>query len=173
MNRSLALLAIGLLLGGLAGFVLAAGNGITLDGQEHGPGHAADPSQAAHAQRDSVGAAGHSAHETLLSLPADAAAPTLEVAVERDPVAGWNLHVVTTGFAFAPQQVGRAHVAGEGHAHVYVNGAKIARLYGPWLHIADLPAGETVIAVTLNANDHRPLAVGTVPLRAETTVAVR
>ena len=57
------------------------------------------------------------------------------------------------------ERSGGDHVAGEGHAHVYVDGEKIARLYGPWLHIPSLSPG-AVVEVTLNANDHRPLAIG-------------
>ena len=36
MNRTLALFAIGLIFGGGIGFALAAGNGITFDGHDHG-----------------------------------------------------------------------------------------------------------------------------------------
>ena len=52
------------------------------------------------------------------------------------------------------------------------DGEKIARQYGSWLHISGLAPGVHVIAVTLNANDHRLLAVGGKPLRAETTITV-
>ena len=35
MNRQLALFAIGLLFGGIIGFLIAAGNGITISGHDH------------------------------------------------------------------------------------------------------------------------------------------
>jgi hypothetical protein len=160
MNRSLALLPVGLVLGGLAGFLLAAAYGITLDGHDHATGHGA-AAQGGHAM----------AHDELLSLPDGRDAPMLAISVTADPVSGWNLHIETANFRFAPEHAGQAHVPGEGHAHVYVNDAKIARQYGPWLHIAELPPGRNVIAVTLNANDHRALAGKA--LRAQTTVVVR
>lgn len=167
MDRSLPMLVIGLIFGGGIGFLVAAANGITLDGHDHGV--AAD-----HAGHETAGTSSnrhgsHESHDTMLSLPA-AGAPTLKIALTADPASGWNLHVTTTGFRFAPRSAGAGHVAGEGHAHVYVNGTKIARLYGPWMHIADLPKGRATVEVTLNSNDHRSLAVGDVPLAARVEV---
>ena len=63
-------------------------------------------------------------------------------------------------------------MAGEGHAHVYVNGAKIARHYGPWMHIAAMPKGKNTVMVSLNSNDHRTLAVGDKPLMSSVSVTV-
>jgi hypothetical protein len=40
------------------------------------------------------------------------------------------------------------------------------------MHIADLKSGQNVIAVSLNANDHRQLAVDGMPLRVEQTITV-
>ena len=82
----------------------------------------------------------------------------------RDPASGWTLHVITENFTFSPQNASRDHVPGEGHAHVYINGVKLGRFYGPWVHLDNLPEGEVTVEVTLNANDHRPLAVSGVPL---------
>lgn len=162
MNKPLALLAVGLVLGGLTGFMVAAGYGITLDGHDHGDhgGHGA-----AH---DGMG----HAHGEMLSLPANTDAPSLDMMIMPDPVSGWNLHVMTTNFEFSPQNASLDHVAGEGHAHVYVNGTKLARLYGPWMHIGTLSLGENVIAVTLNSNDHRQLAVDGQALKVEQTITV-
>ena len=157
MNRAFALFVIGLAFGGGIGFVLAAANGVTLDGHVH-----ADDHQLEH--HDVGGVSGHG-HLDMLDL-AGSSAPTLDVQVTKDPDQGWNLRVLTTGFTFSPANAGRAHVPGEGHAHVYVNGRKVARLYGSWMHIATLPAGVVEILVTLNANDHRLLSVGGMPVEA-------
>lgn len=162
MNKPLALLAVGLVLGGLTGFMLAAGYGITLDGHDHGD-HGSHG--AAHGDK------GHE-HGKMLSLPAGPSAPTLKMMVMPDPATGWNLHIMTTNFEFSPQNASRDHVDGEGHAHVYVNGKKLARHYGPWMHIADLEPGEHVIAVTLNSNDHRELGVDGKTLKVEQTITV-
>ncbi|WP_306120172.1 MULTISPECIES: hypothetical protein [unclassified Roseitalea] len=161
MSRTLVMLGIGLVFGGGIGFVTAAGNGITLDGHDHGD-HAAHAGAAVH---------GHDHTATHVVAPGPDA-PSLAIAVEPDPMAGWNLNIRTENFRFAPENASRAHRAGEGHAHVYVNGVKIARHYGPWFHIADLPRGENRIAVSLTTNDHRTLAVGDDPLRAVAVVTV-
>ena len=153
MDRSIAMLVIGLIFGGGIGFVIAAGNGVTLDGHDHG-GHDAGAAQMA----------AHS-HEDILALADEGAVPELAIELTRDPMSGWNLHLSVTNFRFAPENASQPHVPGQGHAHVYVNGAKIARMYGEWMHIASLPEGASV-EVTLNANDHRPLAVGDQPLEA-------
>ncbi len=122
------------------------------EGKDHAGQHEAAPGHAAHA------------HGKPIALPSGPTAPTLDMTVTKDPAGGWNLHVMTTNFRFAPENVNAPHRAGEGHAHLYVNGKKVARLYGPWFHIGALPRGRTEVTVTLNANDHSDLAVGDAPL---------
>lgn len=152
MDRSLPLFLIGLVFGGGIGFTIAASSGVTLDGHDH-----TDPAQ--HGAHSGSGDGMAHDHDMPLVLEGSASAPTLQLDVQPDPVSGWNLHLATTNFAFAPENAGRAHQPGQGHAHVYVNGTKIGRLYGPWMHIATLPKGEVTVKATLNANDHRPLSV--------------
>ena len=156
MSRALALLIIGLVFGGGIGFVIAAANGVTLDGHDHATDHG--PVQ------------DHAQHDHSQTVEAEGPAPTLMIHVTKDPVAGWNLHVMTTNFVFAPERSGASHVPGEGHAHLYANGTKIARLYGPWFHIDSLPAGEVEIEVTLNTNDHSGIAVDGTPVRESMTL---
>lgn len=146
MIRILAIFAITFGLGGGLGFLVAAANGVTLDGHDHGAhSHAPAPET------------GHE-HTEFLDIP-QTEAPLVALEVSADPDAGWNLHLTVEHFRFAPENVGMAHVAGEGHAHVYVNGEKVARLYGDWMHFSSLPPGAEV-KVTLNSNDHRPLRTG-------------
>ena len=169
MDRTLGMLVIGLFFGGGIGFVTAASQGITLDGHDHSAHGGSSLSQ--HTEAKSGGGQEHGMHlGKPVSVPPGPGAPTLKITVHRDPEAGWNLHVMTTAFRFAPENASKAHVAGEGHAHVYVNGAKVSRLYGPWLHLGKLPAGKAEVKVTLNTNDHRPLEVGDIPLTASKTV---
>lgn len=70
-----------------------------------------------------------------------------------------NVRVQTLNFDFAPQKVDMDPEAGEGHAHLYVDGEKIARLYGEWYHLDSLPTDAEMVSVTLYANNHQPLAV--------------
>lgn len=151
MDRKIIMLLIGLVFGGGIGFLIAAGNGVTLDGHDHATGH---------------GGGGHD-HAAMVPivLPEGDDAPTLTATVLKDPASGWNLHVETTNFRFSPEHASTPHIAGEGHAHVYVNGVKLARIYANWYHIDHLPIGEVMIEVALNSNDHNELAVANKPLR--------
>lgn len=87
-------------------------------------------------------------------------APTLDLVLVEDPAGGWNLRLDTTNFVFAPERVSTEHVAGEGHAHLYVDGIKITRIYAQWHQLPTLQPGEHTIRVDLSANDHSPLSSG-------------
>ena len=153
MDRSIPLLIIGLIFGAGLGFTFAAANGIMLDGHDHGAhaGHGATAmaSGGAHHQPHD--------HDAPLVLPQDADAPSLKLKLLRDPSSGWNLHLITDNFVFAPENASGAHVPGEGHAHVYVNDRKLGRFYGPWVHLDDLPSGEVRVRVTPVSYTHLTL----------------
>jgi len=161
MSRSLALFAIGLVFGGGIGFLTAAGNGVTLDGHDH-----SDPAH----HGGGSGAATHD-HSALVNSPSGPEAPSVEIHVTPDAMSGWNLQVETKNFRFAPEHASGADQPGEGHAHVYVNGEKITRLYGSWLHLADLPEGESEVKVSLSSNSHGTIAVDGVPVEARVVVS--
>ena len=74
--------------------------------------------------------------------------------VEADAVSGLNVRLTTTGFTFRPQSVNAEDEPGTGHAHLYVDGTKITRLYGPYYHLAGVPPGEHEVRVALNTNSH-------------------
>jgi hypothetical protein len=101
------------------------------------------------------------------TITAQSPRPTVQLRAEPDPMGGWNVQVLTQHFRFAPEHVNTAHVDGQGHAHLYVDGEKVARLYAPWFHLPALPPGEYRLRVTLNANSHEELAVDGTPLAAE------
>lgn len=173
MNRAVAMLLIGLIFGGGIGFTIAAGAGVTLDGHDHSADLA--ESEIDHSQMDHA-AMGHGEtssdahdHDTVLTVPDGPDAPTLELAVTKDG-AGWNLQVITTNFTLTPERIGGAHIPGEGHGHVYLNGVKQARIYGEWYHIDAVPSGDVELRVTLNSNDHSALAVGDAPLEVVMTL---
>jgi len=110
--------------------------------------------------------------ETLINVDGWAAVPTLDTAVHPDPVGGWNLNVKTTNFTFDAAAAGRENIEGHGHAHVYVNGVKLGRVYGDWYHIAKLPLGRNEVSVSLYANDHSGLALGGTKITSSAAVIV-
>lgn len=165
MSRALSLFAIGLVFGGGIGFVIAAGNGVTFDGHDHG-----DPAHQT-AAMDHGGMDHAMMHDTPVDVPAEDA-PQLSIMVMPDPMAGYNLHVMADNFTFSPERASLANITGEGHAHVYINGEKLGRLYGPWMHLDALPKGEVEVKVTLSTNDHRPMAVNGTPVFAAQTITI-
>ncbi|MEO3413036.1 hypothetical protein AAFO92_00125 [Roseovarius sp. CAU 1744] len=160
MSRSLALFAIGLIFGGGGGFVIAAGSGTTFDGHDH-----TDP-----AQHDGTTEMAAHKHSAATNLPADSDTPSVAIQMIKDPMTGWNLRVTPHNFRFAPENASSADMRGEGHAHVYINGEKLGRLYANWIHLPSLPEGDVEVKVSLNGNSHSPLMVEGVPVEAKLIV---
>lgn len=112
-------------------------------------------------------------HHAAMEIPTGSPPPRVEVEVVEDPVAGWNLHVVTDDFRFAPEHVNGPARLGEGYAHLYVDGKKIARLYGPWYHLGTLAPGKREIRVDLTANNHAPYTYQGKPVHGSVQVDVK
>ncbi len=85
-------------------------------------------------------------------------APTVRLEATPDSKSGWNIRLITNRFRFRPDAVGSTTIEGEGHAHMYLDGQKIARVYGEWYHLPNIE-GEHEVRVTLNTNDHQDYAV--------------
>lgn len=96
--------------------------------------------------------------------------PSVDIEVVKDVQSGWNVHLDVKNFKFTPRNVNLAHVPNEGHAHLYVDGVKLTRLYASSYHLAALPQGEHVVSVSLNANDHSELVLQGTPISASTTL---
>lgn len=113
-------------------------------------------------------------------MPIDAstwpAIPAISITLHPDALSGYNLEVSLQNFRLAPEHVNQAVVPNEGHMHVYIDGVKLTRLYGTWMHIpatAFKGPGEHEIVVTPNANDHSDLAVNGARIEASATVTVK
>lgn len=99
-------------------------------------------------------------------------APEISLAVFQDKSEGYNLHIITSNFRFSPERTGKVSEIVEGHAHLYVNGVKKARIYGNWFHIPGdwINPGENIVRVTLNDNVHMTWAIDGVAIAAEAVV---
>ena len=148
--RSLVLFVIGLVFGTTFGFLLGGGLGDVDHAHDH----------AGHADTD---------HDHSALVAWEGEPPRLTLALSPDMGGARNLHIITEGFVFAPEQVNGPNTPGTGHAHVYVNGEKVMRAYGAWVHLEHAPEGAT-IRVTLNANDHSGWGLDGAPIAAEVTV---
>lgn len=171
--RQAALFGITALFGGLVGFVIAAGNGITFDGHDHNSDHGAghNGQHVVHDKHAETSQPSHE-HDMLIELDPDSNIPTLSIQLHTDPVTGYNLHILTTNFQFSGANSGLQHQEGEGHAHLYIDGVKQARLYGAWTHLAAIPEDASQLTVSLNSNDHRGLSVNGQPLEASVTLDI-
>ncbi|WP_405494568.1 cupredoxin domain-containing protein [Streptomyces sp. NBC_00096] len=158
-GRAAALLALALLLAG--GAVTGCGGRATT---HHKPGTSHEQASG------SVGtllAADDGAGHRLREVPAKGA-PEVRLAARPDSEDGWNLQLAVTNFRFTPDSAGGAALPGAGHAHLELDGRKLARLYGPWFHLpaAQVPEGAHTLTVRLYADDHTAWAVAGKPVEA-------
>ena len=133
-------LALGLVLAGCGSSGHAGGGGA-------GGGHGGQ-----------AGASGHDM-EAMAGEPielAGARVPRLALTATPDPMGGFNLRVRMANFRLAPEHTGAAPVPGEGHLHLYVDGAKHTRLYGTWFYLDGLAPGDHALRVEAVANNHAP-----------------
>jgi hypothetical protein len=144
------------------------GNGVALAKPAHTPANQLP----IHKSSDQgVGSDEPHAHKTL-EIPAGQPVPTVKLIVHPDAVKGWNLEMQVTNFRFAPEQVNTTSSTTEGHAHLYINGKKITRLYSAWYYLASLAPGKHEIKVTLNANGHETLVHNRQPIEATAMIQV-
>lgn len=164
MPKTFIFLIIGLFFGTGAGFLLAATTGAQVEGHAHGA-EVHDHSAHDHGE-------GMEEHDHSQLTEAEGPAPELSITLHPDGRQSRNLEIIARNFTFDPEAVNGEHIPGHGHAHVYVNGVKIARAYAPWFHLSALPVGEHEVRVTLNANDHTQLAVEGEPIEVTETLVI-
>lgn len=104
-------------------------------------------------------AGGHQHTHGAATTPAVEPYPSVTVSILEDPSGGWLLRSVPSNFEIAPQNVSTAHVDGEGHMHLYIDGVKVMRLYGEWHQLPPLTAGTHEIRVELSSNDHSAMSI--------------
>ena len=99
-----------------------------------------------------------------------ARAPRLTLTATPDSMGGFNLRVRMANFRLAPEHTGGRPVAGEGHLHLYVDGAKHTRLHGSWFYLDGLAPGAHALRVEAVANNHAPYHHGGEPVFATAAV---
>ena len=98
-------------------------------------------------------------HHEQIELPAHEA-PTLALGLREFGHRGYALSLETTRFSFTPDHADGPHVPGKGHAHLYIDGRKIARIYSPHHPLEPFSPESREINVILVRNDHRVDATG-------------
>lgn len=104
-----------------------------------------------------------------IAVPSRSIKPALSLVLNKDAMSGYNLHLKIQSYNLIPPPNGVKSMDDfmsvsidkktgyvEGHAHLYINGIKIQRVYGVDIH---LPAehfkeGINTVSVTLNNHSH-------------------
>lgn len=118
----------------------------------------------------------HTNGATSIHEISSSAAPSAKLIVTKDPTGGFNVQVQTSRFTWRPDMASMKHVEGEGHAHVYLDGRKIMRIYNNWFHLNTFQfatkSGEQLVSIELVGNDHAPYTTEGLPVGAEALVEV-
>jgi len=118
----------------------------------------------------------HSNGATSIHEISKEVAPTASLEIKKDPTGGFNVHVVTTNFIWRPEMASMKHVPGEGHAHVFLDGRKIMRIYNEWFHLNTYQfatrAGEQLLNIEFVGNDHAPYTIEGSPVGDQKLVDV-
>ncbi|MFZ3469310.1 hypothetical protein ACODT3_30505 [Streptomyces sp. 4.24] len=156
-RRTAALLALALLLAG--GSATGCGGRATT---HHKPG---TTHEQASGEAGALLTADDGAGHRLREVPAEGA-PEVQLTARPDTEDGWNLQLAVKNFHFTPDSTGGGALPGAGHAHLELDGRKLARLYGPWFHLpaAQVPEGAHTLTVRLYADDHTAWAVAGKPV---------
>ena len=91
---------------------------------------------------------------------------------EVDDKGSVDIQITTEGWLWTPDNVDGEHVPGEGHAHIYVDGVKIDRVYGPSYYLEGLEPGERQVRISLNSNSHDELTYGGKAVEATSLVTI-
>ena len=96
-------------------------------------------------------------HHEMVMIREGQPVPNVDLVVYEDAVKGWNLEIKLDNFQLTPQDVNGENQLNQGHAHLFVNGEKVTRIYGNWYYLETLPTGYNEIKISLNTNGHESL----------------
>jgi hypothetical protein len=108
----------------------------------------------------------------LAGLPKDQI-PSITMQIKNDPMGGYNIEITTANFRFTPENVNKANVMGEGHAHLHINGQKVSRIYDNWYYLDKLEPGTYDISITLNSNQHEDYVYRGNPIEDTETLIIK
>ena len=110
-----------------------------------------------HQQNGHYSSSGHSIlhNQEFIEIPQSHTVPTIKGAITQNSSGTWLLEIITDHFSFTPKKIGSDKVNyNEGHAHLYMNGEKVNRIYGNYYNLDYLSPGTYQFKVTLNGNNH-------------------
>lgn len=116
-----------------------------------------------------------------ITIPEKSPHPTLSIEIYKDAISGYNLKIITNYYSLVvpPKEIlnisklmlptiNKETGFIEGHAHLYLNGKKIRRLYAYDTHIPDelLLKGINQITVSINNHAHMYWVIDEKPILA-------
>ncbi|MEL6207216.1 MAG: hypothetical protein AAFR47_18140 [Pseudomonadota bacterium] len=104
-----------------------------------------------------VNAASGPPRSVFLLLPETEPAPQVDLVIHVTDTGELDLMIVTTGFRFTTTCMPEAAAIPVGHAHIHVDGVKVASAYHPRVLLSGLTPGVHQINVVLRGQDHRAL----------------
>ena len=95
-------------------------------------------------------------HQQQLPVPEGRPLPQIALELARDSEDGFNLHVELRNFHMESPSFSSGSYDGilSGHAHLYLNGKKLTRLYSADLHLPARLFREGINSLQLSINDH-------------------
>ena len=113
---------------------------------------------------EDVGAMNHGAGHGMEASPT----PTIQIVPPTTPnVDGFKVQLTFDNIELVAAPDGAAHIDGQGHAHIYLNGLKLGRLYEDNFELGSLQPGNYALRIALNTNDHRPYVAFGQPIETE------
>lgn len=110
-------------------------------------------------------------HQEQRIVPYDAAVPQLGLELVADDSDGYNLRIIIRQFHLEPpfdRDKPRAEPFLRGHAHLYLNGTKLTRIYGSDIHLPArlFRAGINSLQLSINDHGHAVWAIEKEPIQA-------
>ncbi len=102
-----------------------------------------------------------------IEIPEEIATPALSLSIYQDTVSGYNLELSIERYSLIPPPadlttmeelmvptINKNSGFVEGHAHLYVNGEKIQRIYGNYIHLPATLFKPGINQLTVSINNH-------------------
>ena len=133
-------------------------------------GDGAAPEAGGHASADHHDG-GHS-HDGMVDLSGLPNPPNLTIIATPDGPGAVVLEITVDGLELVSVDTPKEHHAGQGHAHVTVDGTSVAMVAEPHYRLTGLSGGSHVLEVSLSSNDHRGYMVDGKPISVSMPLVV-
>ncbi|WP_186775444.1 YHYH protein [Rubripirellula tenax] len=114
---------------------------------------------------------GHS-HDMTETVAANSNNPPSVLLHATPNSSGIEVHLSLSNFELSSKNVDQAHIDGQGHAHLYLDGVKVTRLFDNTYQLDNVATGSHTVSVELVSNDHRVYSIAGHSIEAIAEVTV-